>query len=301
MKKSDTTARFPQAFATQADSSIVAYPLPDTKQASGRVSLLNGFPLENFTALSAGGVPPSGADFNGLFRTLTEAIRANEAGQIRAFNADYAQQIGGYPQSALVCDPNTPTRLLLSTQDDNKTNPANDTSGAWMSITDSISTLQDGLAAEKQARESADNTLISGTAGLTSGDLQGIGLHTNGNTNRPAYGDQHGWRDLALATDITAALQFPSQLSSNGWYQLPSGLILQWLYLQHTNGTFNFPTVFPRSAFVVLAGNADAQGTNVDNAFAYLVNNGQFYCATKQSVTDNTLSGYGCYIFAIGF
>lgn len=141
MKQSDTTARFPQPFAAQADGSIVAYPLPTTKQASGRVSLLNGFPLENFTALSAGGVPPSGADFNGLFRTLTEAIRANEAGQIRAFNADYAQQIGGYPQSALVCDPNTPTRLLLSTQDDNKTDPANDTSGAWMSLTDSISAL----------------------------------------------------------------------------------------------------------------------------------------------------------------
>lgn len=44
---------------------------------------------------------------------------------------------------------------------------------------------------------------LSGTTGLTPGDVQGIGLHTRGSDNAVLYGDpKNGWRQLALASDV---------------------------------------------------------------------------------------------------
>ncbi|WP_168194420.1 phage tail protein [Formicincola oecophyllae] len=64
--------------------------------------------------------------------------------------------------------------------------------------------VDEHVQAEARRAEGAEATFVSGTAGLVpaNGDGQGLGLHTNGGTKRPMYGDASGWRDLALAADL---------------------------------------------------------------------------------------------------
>ena len=62
----------------------------------------------------------------------------------------------------------------------------------------------DGLS---QQLLEALQTVLSGTAGLASGDRRGIGLHTNGSSGKPTYGDDAGWHDLALDEDVQALLK----------------------------------------------------------------------------------------------
>ena len=86
--------------------------------------------------------------------------------------------------------------------------------------------------------------------------------------------------------------------TSNGYQIFKSGLILQWG--SGTSGTVNFPITFPNKALQIFASNTNSQGWNVDNAFAYIVNNSQYYIETKSS-GKNGISGYPTAWFALGY
>ncbi|MXV44382.1 hypothetical protein GS501_04885 [Saccharibacter sp. 17.LH.SD] len=190
MKKSDTAAVFPIPFGAQADGSLETYPIPVNTEEKGRVSILKGFPVENFTPISSGGIPPAGADFNGLFRTLSEAIRASESGVIRPYNAAYAQEIGGYPQSALVSDPANPIRLFISTIDDNLANATNDNSGAWFSLSDSTAAAINNESQNRNAALQSLHNQIDAELGnkvSRSGDTMTGDLNLQGNIQGNNY------------------------------------------------------------------------------------------------------------------
>lgn len=86
--------------------------------------------------------------------------------------------------------------------------------------------------------------------------------------------------------------------STIGYYIFKSGLILQWG--SGTYNTNNFPITFPNKALQIFASNTNSQGAHDDNAFAYIINNSQYYIQTKSS-GDNGISGYPTCWFAIGF
>ena len=88
-------------------------------------------------------------------------------------------------------------------------------------------------------------------------------------------------------------------LSANGWQKLPGGLVLQWGYLATTNGNFSFPIAFPTACLAVLGSNANSQGSNNDNTFAYVVSASQFYIASKASTGG--VGNYPAYWLAIGY
>ena len=74
---------------------------------------------------------------------------------------------------------------------------------AWGSDVDSLSQrVQEGL-----------QTAVSGTYWMGSGDLTGLGLHTNGATGKPAYVDKKGARDLAIDADVQPLLAFRTAAS----------------------------------------------------------------------------------------
>lgn len=50
----------------------------------------------------AGGIPPSGMDFNGIFYEITKILQYMQAGGMPTFDAALATAIGGYPKGALV-------------------------------------------------------------------------------------------------------------------------------------------------------------------------------------------------------
>jgi len=109
-------------------------------------------------------------------------------------------------------------------------------------------------------------------------------------------------RDSDFAGLFSAALgtAFNSRsLTQPGYQFLPGGLCVQWGYLGSTGGQVSFPVAFPSTALVVLASNSDTQGSNNDNAYAYVVDRTKFYIGTKAS--GGGLSNYPCYWFAIGY
>lgn len=94
--------------------------------------------------------------------------------------------------------------------------------------------------------------------------------------------------------------EFQCSKAQNGYTKLPNGLILQWGSIAGgVAGERAFPIAFPNIVLAVIAGNADAQGAVVDNAFAYAISKEKFYYGTKSSYGGAVSCFPGSYI-AIG-
>ena len=159
----------------------------------------------------------------------------------------------------------------------------------WAQILDGVYTAGilslNGFKGRKDFRFNEDGNIFTplGTVALES-DISNLQNQING--KQPSG-------------DYVIHSEFPCNLSGNGWQKLPSGLIIQWGQNASGAGTYSFPTTFPNGCFAVVSGNTDAQGSYVDNAFAYAVNNSQFYIATKASNTG-TVTGFPDSWFALG-
>lgn len=93
----------------------------------GAASYTDGFPPLTMTAVSAGGVPPSGLDFNGVFYEVSAPVLWQCAGAGFPFDATFAAAVGGYPIGAKVLRADG-TGYWFNTVDNNSANP--DTGGA---------------------------------------------------------------------------------------------------------------------------------------------------------------------------
>lgn len=128
MQASQTPTRVTLAFATNGTKNTI----PAASQIGvtpGAASLNDGFPPLTFTPIAAGGVPPFGADFNGILNLITQTIRWEHAGGSFGYNSAFANDpnVGGYPRGALLARADN-SGLWLSQNDNNTTNP--DTGGA---------------------------------------------------------------------------------------------------------------------------------------------------------------------------
>jgi len=85
-----------------AESGLKSPIPPAANPATGRAGFDQGFSAINMTAKEAGGIPPFGQDFNGIFFQITEILRYMQAGGRPTFDAALATAIGGYPKGALV-------------------------------------------------------------------------------------------------------------------------------------------------------------------------------------------------------
>lgn len=70
--------------------------------ATGRAGFDQGFSAINMTAKEAGGIPPFGQDFNGIFYEVTNILRYMQAGGKPTYDAAFAAAIGGYPSGAVL-------------------------------------------------------------------------------------------------------------------------------------------------------------------------------------------------------
>lgn len=153
----------PLAFAANGTKNAI----PEASQIGvtpGAASLNDGFPPLTFTPISAGGVPPAGADFNGILNLITQSIRWQHAGGHYGYNSAFANDtnVGGYPRGALLMRADL-SGLWLNQTDNNTTNP--DTGGAgW------VAALMSGTVG--QARNLAMSvTAASATATLTADEI----------------------------------------------------------------------------------------------------------------------------------
>lgn len=132
MKDTDIPTKFVVPFASSATAGTITEPVPTTAQPNGRASLPTGFTQVNFTAVGAGGIPPWGADMNGILNQSTAWIQWCQAGfGIPLFDASFSTSIGGYPKGAIVQSASVVGTCWQSTADDNTSDP--DAAGAnWV-------------------------------------------------------------------------------------------------------------------------------------------------------------------------
>src|SRR6267154_488283 len=97
-----------EPWAATAVPPYITLPIPVPSQTGitpGKASFTDGFPPLNMTNPSLGGIPPSGADMNGILYTLSAWAAFLQAGQWIGFDAAAATAFGGYKQGAIVFVP----------------------------------------------------------------------------------------------------------------------------------------------------------------------------------------------------
>lgn len=131
--------RLVEAFALNAPAGSGAgdktAPFPAASQIGitpGAASLADGFPPLTMTAPTAGGIPPSGADMNGILYVLSSWAAFFAAGQIPGYDATLQTAMGGYAKGAVLQQAANTNGFWISTTAGNMTDP--DTGGAgWIS------------------------------------------------------------------------------------------------------------------------------------------------------------------------
>ena len=120
-------------FADGAGAGFIAtIPVPSQISTTpGKASFTDGFPPLCFQPPASGGVPPFGADFNGVLHWLSSWVRWQQAGGVPGYDAAFSTAIGGYPLGAVLKNA-AGTGFWSSTVENNVTDP--DTGGAGWTI-----------------------------------------------------------------------------------------------------------------------------------------------------------------------
>lgn len=122
MQSSDIPSKSPLIFAAAAAGTEVRN-IPQTSADPNAASFTLGFPPNTFVDESAGGSPPDGRDFNGIFRFLSAWSRWQQSSAPIVYDGTFQASIGGYPKGARVQSATTAFRVWISTAENNTTNP----------------------------------------------------------------------------------------------------------------------------------------------------------------------------------
>lgn len=141
MKITNIPGRIARAFASSGNKADI----PIEGADADRASYSAGFPMLNMTPISAGGVAPYGADFNGILHDLSHAIMWQQALGIRPFDAVLSNG-DGYPAGSFVTHSGA---LWKSTVDDNKVAPPG---AGW-----ERQSLEGGTAGQVLTKQSSEN------------------------------------------------------------------------------------------------------------------------------------------------
>jgi hypothetical protein len=147
------------------------------------------------------------------------------------------------------------------------------------------------------------------------GSVNGAYVHSTGNSQTDGSATINGavtaqYARLSLgaagsgdAARVVCLGDFQSAPGPNGvWVKFPSGIIIQCGYNSSTNANFQFPEAFPSGCFSFICGNADVQGSWVDNAFGYAIDRANYYVGTKESnqPTPGSISNFPVSWIAMG-
>lgn len=115
-------------------------PIPqNSNNTTGVAGYDKGFPDVTMTPPEAGGIPPAGQDFNGIFYEVTNILRYMQAGGHPTFDAALATAIGGYPKGAMVLGDDG-VSLFKNIEPGNISNPNSGGSG-WIEIFHAIDSV----------------------------------------------------------------------------------------------------------------------------------------------------------------
>jgi hypothetical protein len=132
LEQSQIPAKFGLVWGADAGTGFIRS-IPQNSQIGQQncaASLATGFPPLTFTPVGAGGCPPFGQDFNGIFNQVTAWNQWMSAGGPIFFDSAFSANITGYPKGAMVQSAVLAGRLWLNTIDGNTSNPDSTTGAA---------------------------------------------------------------------------------------------------------------------------------------------------------------------------
>ena len=233
-----------------------------------------GFPPINMQPKTAGGIPPFGQDFNGVFFDLTRAVQFQQAGGSFPYDSAWATAVGGYPVGALVSRSDN-SGMWRNTVANNVSNPESGGAGWQPEDAGATSVTMTNANVTLTALQAARSVII--ITGALTANLQlifpayvkqwQVVNGTTGNftiTCKTAAGSGLALQRGQVAsivgdgTNITG-MDFSSLLAVNGWQRLSSGLIIQWGTSGAMSGSpfasvnVTFPIAFPNEAVACVA------------------------------------------------
>lgn len=167
MNSSDTPSRITKAFGVNGLRNAIATDSSTATDSNGVATFDKGFPEVTMQPLSAGGIPPSGKDFNGVFYSTTLQQQWYNAGMTYPFSADFATAVSGYPKGAIVPS-STLTGQWLNLNESNGTSPESSTgaSTGWVPINNygiTQITLSSSSVVLSSLQAAKDRIILSGT------------------------------------------------------------------------------------------------------------------------------------------
>jgi hypothetical protein len=135
MQKSNAPTKLTVAFASGTGAGPVNN-VPLTPGATpGTASYQTGFTLVNMEPIASGGVPPFGADFNGVIKNSTTAQIWQQCGYMYPYDSGFASNanINGYPANSVLMM-GSGKGFWLNQTDNNSTNPDATGSSGWIGL-----------------------------------------------------------------------------------------------------------------------------------------------------------------------
>ena len=290
--------KIPTPWGASAGGSYIR-PIPVPSQIgvqNGAASFTDGFPPLTFLPSGAGGVPPFGQDFNGIFNILSLWTKWYNAGGPIFYDATFQSNVGGYPRGSIVQSTVTTGLLWISLVDNNASNP--DAGGAnWQIFQTSV---LPGTGAQLQYNSGSQISLASRGGGwlwingfnylVSAPTLSNSGLGNNATLYVYAFISGGNVAIEAVATGYTAN-------SGNGIPQKAGDPTRTLVGLLQTtaSGQFNQPQVisyYQRRNLTASTGTfvgttASATPVELNSAFRAL------FCTWGDEVTTGTIFASG--------
>ncbi|TCW09241.1 tail collar domain [Raoultella sp. BIGb0138] len=151
MNNSAIPSRLTVVFSASGDKNTIPVNSTSETLADGLAAMDSGFPPLTRIALSAGGKPPQGQDFNGIFNDVYTRLQWSDAGMGYPFNAAFSTAISGYPKGAIV--------------------PASDYSGQWLNLSNGNSNNPESASGAMTGWVPQDSYGITSITGLAASSV----------------------------------------------------------------------------------------------------------------------------------
>lgn len=167
MNSSDTPSRITKAFGVNGLKNTIPVDSSTTTDNNGVATFDKGFPPVTMQPLSAGGIPPSGKDMNGVLYSTTIQQQWQNAGMTYPFSQDFSDAVSGYPKGAIVPS-SVYTGQWLNLNEANGTSPESPTGAntGWVPINNygvTQITMTSGSVVMSSLQAAKDRIIISGT------------------------------------------------------------------------------------------------------------------------------------------
>ncbi|HFS7474959.1 TPA: phage tail protein [Enterobacter cloacae] len=167
MNSSDTPSRITKAFGVNGLKNTIPVDSSTTTDNDGVATFDKGFPQITMQPLSAGGIPPSGKDVNGVLYSTTLQQQWQNAGMTYPFSQGFSDAVNGYPKGAIVPS-SVYTGQWLNLNEENGTSPESPTGAntGWVPINNygvTQITMTSGSIVMSSLQAAKDRIIITGT------------------------------------------------------------------------------------------------------------------------------------------